>query len=178
MSSAQDVLDEARRHVEAGRSWKARDLLAAHVEVEDDTEALTFLGHVLHGMGDLPRAGAVWFAAGAKGPEADEAVAAWREQCADDFAVMWRSLPSPVRSEPRAARIEALHTRARDVDPRLDDAPEPLVRAGELVDDEDGEETAQGVDAAQVIGWILAALFVVAAVIGVVTVLGWIFPNA
>ncbi len=56
-------------------------------------------------MGDLPRAGAMWFAAGAKGPEADAAVAAWREQCGDDFAVMWRSLPAPVREEPRAARI-------------------------------------------------------------------------
>jgi transposase len=176
MSSAADVLAEARAHVESGTAWKARDLLAAHVETTDDAEALTLLGHVLHGMGDLPRAGAMWFAAGAKGPEADAAVAAWREQCGDDFAVMWRSLPAPVREEPRAARIEALHAKALDSDARLDEAPEPFVRPGELV--ATPEEEGGGVDAAQVIGWILAALFVVAAVIGVVTVLGWLMPGA
>lgn len=176
MSGAADVLAEARAHLEAGTAWKARDLLAAHVESTDDAEALTLLGHVLHGMGDLPRAGAMWFAAGAKGPEADAAVAAWREQCGDDFAVMWHSLPAPVREEPWAARVDALHAKALDADPRLDADPEPLVRPGELVADPD--EEPGGVDGAQVIAWILAALFVVAAVIGVVTVLGWVLPGS
>ncbi|MBM6401621.1 hypothetical protein [Phycicoccus sonneratiae] len=175
MSGADDVLAEARAHIEEGSAWKARDLLAAHVETREDAEALTMLGHVLHGMGDLPRAGAMWFAAGTKGPEADAAVAAWREQSGDDFAVMWRSLPTPVREEPRPARIEALHAKALDADPRLDADPEPFVRTGELV--AAPEDEADGVDGAQVIGWILAALFVVAAVIGVVTVLGWLVPG-
>ncbi|MBD3782974.1 MAG: hypothetical protein IE926_08485, partial [Micrococcales bacterium] len=149
-------------------------------ETTEDAEALTLLGHVLHGMGDLPRAGAMWFAAGAKGPEADEAVAAWREQSGDDFAVMWRSLPQPVRAEPRAARIEALHAKALVAEPRLDAPDEPLVRPGELVArPEDGDDAeGGGVDGAQVIGWILAALFVVCAVIGVVTVIGWVVPSS
>ena len=67
---------------------------------------------VLHEMGDLPRAGAMWFAAGAQGPEVDAAVAAWREQAQDDFAAMWRSLPASARAEPRPRRIEALRERA------------------------------------------------------------------
>ena len=74
----------AREAREAGQLWKARDLLGAYVEGERDTEALGELGEVLFEMGDLPRAGAVWFAAGAKGGEdADAAVAAWREQAHD-----------------------------------------------------------------------------------------------
>ena len=84
----------ARRLVDEGHVWQARDLLEEHVESERDTEALTALGEVLHAMGDLPRAGAVWFAAGATGPEVDGAVAAWREQTGEDFVAMWRSLPA------------------------------------------------------------------------------------
>ncbi len=140
VSDTDEVLTEARAHVDAGRAWKARDLLAAHAETVEDPEVLTLLGHVLHGMGDLPRAGAAWFAAGAKGPEADEAVTAWREQCGDDFAAMWRSLPESVRSEPRAARVEALRAKALVADPRLDEAEGPLVRPGELEAAPDEEE--------------------------------------
>lgn len=74
--TASEVVTEARAAREAGQAWRARDLLSAHVEAERDDDALTELGDVLHEMGDLPRAGAIWFAAGAKGPEVDAAVAA------------------------------------------------------------------------------------------------------
>ena len=104
-----------------GRPWRARDLLAAHVESERDPEALALLAQVHHDMGDLPRAGAIWFAAGAKGPEVDAAVAAWRTQADDDFGVMWRSLPASVRAEPRPRRIEALRERARAVGARAEE---------------------------------------------------------
>ena len=57
-------LEEARSALDSGAPWRARDLLAAHVEAERDPEALALLGEVLHDMGDLPRAGAIWFAAG------------------------------------------------------------------------------------------------------------------
>lgn len=172
------VVPTARALVDAGEAWKARDLLTSHVETERDVEALTLLGHVHHGMGDLPRAGAAWFAAGVRGPEADEAVAAWRERSRDDFAVMWRSLPEAFRAEPRPARIEALHTRALtaggDLDPDRSSAEVGGADRGEE-GDADGDD--EGVDAAQVIGWIVAAAFVVCAVIGFVTVLGWMVPG-
>ncbi|NHI18779.1 hypothetical protein H9L10_14805 [Phycicoccus endophyticus] len=176
MSTA-DLLAQARSHLEAGQPWKARDLLLARVEATEDTEALVQLGYVLHGMGDLPRAGAMWFAAGVKGPEADVAVAAWREQADDDFAAMWRSLPAGVRAEPRSPRVEALRAKAVLADPRLESPEEPVVRPGELTAPPDLEPAGGGVDAAQVIGWVVAAAFVVCAVIGVVTVLGWIVPS-
>lgn len=173
------VIGQAREHIAAGQAWRARDLLAAHIEEERDDELLTMLGHVYHGMGDLPRAGAAWFAAGTKGPEADEAVAAWREQARDDFAVMWRALPAPYRSEPRPARIEALRARAVTSDPALDRPASPLAsdntptEGAARADDEGGG----GLDGAQVIGWILGALFVAFAVVGFVTVLGWVVPS-
>ena len=169
------VVDRARRLVDEGHVWQARDLLEEHVESERDTEALTALGEVLHAMGDLPRAGAVWFAAGAKGPEVDGAVAAWREQTGEDFVAMWRSLPASARKEPRPRRIEALRERARatqgsESDASADDGP-PRADVPDLPDVE-----AEGFDGAWLTAWVLAILFVVLAVIGFVTVLDWVVP--
>ena len=113
---ASEVVLEARAARQAGRLWQARDLLTAHVEEDRDAPALRELADVLTEMGDLPRAGAIWFATGAQGPDVDAAVAAWREQTHDDFAAMWRSLPASVRAEPRPRRVEALRERALKVE--------------------------------------------------------------
>ena len=188
------VLGQARAAREAGATWRARDLLAAQVEVERDPEALALLAEVLHEMGDLPRAGAMWFATGAQGPEVDVAVAAWREQAGDDFGVMWRSLPASVQAEPRPRRIEALRERAlsaaaeagarevgvegvegvqTDPDARSSaDAPGGSSRTEAAEGSED-----DGFGAAWLVAWILAAAFVVFAVIGFITVLAWLVPG-
>jgi hypothetical protein len=167
-------LRQAREARAAGRAWKARDLLATHVEGTQDPEALQELGEVLYEMGDLPRAGAAWFAAGAKGTEADEAIAAWREQTHDDFAVMWASLPASARSKPRPRRVEALRERAlRSESAAVGEvASEDEARASVEEDEDEG-----GFDAAWLIAWILAVAFVVFAVIGFVTALGWFVPT-
>jgi hypothetical protein len=192
--SSEQVLEQARAAVDAGVAWRARDLLAAHVEAERDPEALALLGEVYDSMGDLPRAGAIWFAAGAKGGEVDAAVAAWRAHSGDDFAVMWRSLPASVRAEPMPRRIEALRERARaagaDVDAEaagtasgegagqvsaVVPASTPSTEVAVRGDDEDEDEG--GFDASWFVAWVLAVLFVVFAVIGFVTALGWIVPG-
>ncbi|WP_392543973.1 hypothetical protein [Oryzobacter telluris] len=164
--------DLARRFVEEGSAWRARDLLTEHVEHERDTEALTLLGQVLHDMGDLPRAGAAWFAAGAKGDEVDAAVAAWREQAGDDFVAMWRSLPAAMRKEPRARRIEALRERAQAAE-----AGQASSDEGPDAEADDLDAESDGFDGAWLIAWVLAVVFVVLAVIGFVTVLGWVVPG-
>ncbi|WP_377638856.1 hypothetical protein [Oryzobacter terrae] len=172
------VVDRARRLVEEGHVWQARDLLEEHVASERDTEALTALGEVLHAMGDLPRAGAVWFAAGAKGPEVDGAVAAWREQTGEDFVAMWRSLPASARREPRPRRIEALRERARSAQGAGADSQDGGDEGRERADVPDlPDDEAEGVDGAWLTAWVLAVLFVVLAVIGFVTVLGWVVPG-
>jgi hypothetical protein len=171
--TASGPLREARAAREGGRLWKARDLLTAHVEDTKDPEALAELGEVLFEMGDLPRAGAMWFAAGAKGPQVDAAVAAWREQTGDDFAVMWASLPASVRAQPRPRRVEALRERAlRSEATAVADVAEADGATDGGDDDEDG-----GFDASWFIAWVLAIAFVVFAVIGFVTALGWLFPG-
>ncbi|MGL5864133.1 MAG: hypothetical protein ACRCY9_23050, partial [Phycicoccus sp.] len=91
-------VERARDALDGGARWRARDILERYVADERDPEALALLGEVLHDMGDLPRAGAVWFGAGRRGPAVDEAVAAWRENAGDDFLSMWRSLPRSVRA--------------------------------------------------------------------------------
>lgn len=187
------VVEQARADRDAGAAWRARDLLAAHVEAERDPEALSLLAEVLHDMGDLPRAGAIWFAAGAKGPEVDRAVAAWREQAHDDFGVMWRSLPASVRAAPRPRRLEALRERARAVEAASveaapgdptgspeDDATDLAGRAAggtASADVREPEDDDGGFDASWLVAWVLAIAFVVFAVIGFVTALGWIVPG-
>ena len=173
--TASGPLRAARRAREAGQLWKARDLLVAYVEGERDADALGELGEVLFEMGDLPRAGAVWFAAGAKGADADAAVAAWREQAHDDFAVMWASLPASARSQPRPRRIDALRERALNSEAATVKEVAEADDAAGAVEADDEEPT--GFDAAWFIAWVLAVAFVVFAVIGFVAVLGWIVPG-
>jgi hypothetical protein len=163
----------AREAREAGELWKARDVLAAHVEGSQDPEALVELGEVLFEMGDLPRAGAIWFAAGAKGAHVDAAVAAWREQSNDDFAAMWAGLPASARTQPRPRRIEALRERALNSQAAsVSEVAAADEAAGALPDDEDG-----GFDFAWLIAWVLAVAFVVLAAIGAVATLDWFFPG-
>lgn len=171
------VLEKARAAREAGADWRARDLLAARVEAERDAEALALLAEVLHDMGDLPRAGAMWFAAGAQGPEVDVAVAAWREQAGDDFGAMWRSLPASARAEPRPRRIEALRERALGAaaGAGVAEGTQP-VEGPQASEASEGSED-EGFDAAWLVAWILAAAFVVFAVIGFITVLAWLVPG-
>ena len=195
-TSAQ-VLEQARAAIDAGATWRARDLLAAHVEADRDPAVLTMLGEVYTSMGDLPRAGAIWFAAGAKGDEVDAAVSAWRAQSRDDFTLMWWSLPASVRVEPMPRRIEALRERARaaggDVDAEVSRTasdvvgPRPDGPAGEpaaapsseltVHPAPDAEEEEGKFDASWFVAWVLAVLFVVFAVIGFVTALGWVVPG-
>lgn len=165
------VVAEASEAVDRKELWVARDLLAAHVREERDVEALRLLGEVLHGMGDLPAAGAVWFGAGVKGPEVEAAVEAWRASHGDDFAAMWRSLPRSVRQEPRSKKVEAL--RAKALETR--DARDAAASTGSAAA---APEPSGGIDAAQIIAWVIAAFVVVCAVVGLVQILRWMVPGS
>jgi hypothetical protein len=239
-----DVVRAAKAALATGQAWKARDLLEEHLEKERDPQAMKLLGEVLHRMGDLPGAGAAWFATSAKGPLIDEAIAAWRADHDDDFVAMWSSIPASARREPLTPKLSALRAKALEADPKLDDAhpsdggtrtrvatpekqpvrrevgPEapadqrpasalstrdvaaaeasdaqastPAARKGSGSDSvaaswtggnrhsgTDGKDAGvEGFDAAKVIAWILAALFVVCAVVGLITILQWIVPGS
>lgn len=163
------VVAEATRAIEHHQLWVARDLLAAHVRQERDLVALRLLGEVHHGMGDLPAAGAVWFGAGVKGPEVDAAVKAWRESHGDDFGAMWRSVPRSVRQEPRSKKVEALRAKALEARGVGESTPDP---AGSAPDSGGG-----GIDAAQIIAWVIAAFVIVCAVVGLIEILRWMVPG-
>lgn len=174
--SSSPVVDEATAAVERRELWVARDLLAAHVREERDVEALRLLGEVHHGMGDLPAAGAAWFGAGVKGPEVDAAVEAWRATHGDDFAAMWRSLPRSVRQEPRSKKVEALRAKALEARDASDAAASAT--AGAVAAAGSGEPSGSGgIDAAQIIAWVIAAFVVVCAVVGLVQILRWMVPG-
>lgn len=170
-----DVVAEATAAIDRKELWVARDLLAAHVREERDVEALRLLGEVLHGMGDLPAAGAAWFGAGVKGPEVEAAVEAWRASHGDDFAAMWRSLPRSVRQEPRSKKVEALRAKALETrDAR--DAAASAGGAGSAATA--ASASSGGIDAAQIIAWVIAAFVVVCAIVGLIQILRWMVPGS
>ena len=176
------VVERAHEAIEARQLWVARDLLAAHVREERDVEALRLLGEVHHGMGDLPAAGAAWFGAGVKGPEVEAAVQAWRSLHGDDFGAMWRSLPRSVRQEPRSKKVEALRSKALEagevagstVDPAGSGVTSSSSASGSV---SGSSSSAGGIDAAQIIAWVIAALVVVCAIVGLVQILRWMVPG-
>ena len=161
------AVQRARADLLAGREWKARERLVGHLAGEFDAEALELLGEVTYAMRDLPAAGAAWFGTGRRGKDVDEAVEAWRERHGDHFAQMWSSLPRSVREREGNKRVDALRRRAEQAQP-------PTASPGSAHDSSSGEG---GPDAATVIAVALAVLFVVCAVIGLVTLLGWLMPG-
>ena len=56
------VIQRAHADVEAGHPWMARDRLVSALHQRQDDEILHLLAEVHAQMGDLPAAGALWFA--------------------------------------------------------------------------------------------------------------------
>ena len=165
---ANEVIEQAHADLASGQAWRARDLLCKHLETAADAEALAVLGGVLYGMGDLPGAGAAWFGTAKRGAEVDEAIKAWREHHDEHFGNMWRSLPRSVRRSPAVPRVEALKRKAIERDEL--DGKEPYVAATPL-------QRKQGVDAALVVAYIIAAMLIVCAAVGLVQILAWMTPG-
>ncbi|MDO5504025.1 MAG: hypothetical protein Q4G67_12700 [Actinomycetia bacterium] len=162
-----EVIEQAHADLASGQIWRARDTLATFLEHTPDEEVLTVLGGVLYGMGDLPAAGAAWFGTSKKGTEVDEAIKAWREHHGEHFGKMWRSLPRSVRRQPTVPRVEALKRKAIERDEL--DGKEPYVAP---------EPPKEGVDAALVVAYIIAALLAICTAIGLVQVLAWMTPGS
>lgn len=106
-----------------------------------------------------------------------------------------RTAPGEAPSAPVAASSEeaerALDRTASAPTPATPDAATPEIAATvdveerrsiggtvtKVDEDEDGD-SGRGFDAAQVIAWVLAAFFVVCAVVGLITILQWLVPGS
>ena len=185
-SQSSGAVQRARADLEAGREWKARERLVGHLAAEYDAEALELLGEVSYAMRDLPAAGAAWFGTTRRGKDVDESVEAWRERHGDHFAQMWSSLPRSVRELEGNKRVDALRRRAEQVgssggaegasSPALGQPRPGQPRPGQARASS-ADDSGEGTDAATVIALALGVLFVACAVIGLVTVLGWLVPG-
>jgi len=164
---ASEVITKAYADLASGQAWRARDALVAYLEHNNDEEALGVLGGVLYGMGDLPAAGAAWFGTAKRGDEVEDAINAWREHHGDHFGRMWRSLPRSVRRSSEVPRVEALKRKAIERDEL--DGKEPFVAPE--------PPPKEGIDAALVIAYVIAALLVVCAAVGLVQILSWMTPG-
>ena len=186
-SQSSGAVQRARADLEAGREWKARERLVGHLAAEYDAEALELLGEVSYAMRDLPAAGAAWFGTTRRGKDVDESVEAWRERHGDHFAQMWSSLPRSVRELEGNKRVDALRRRAEQVgssggaggasSPALPGQPRPGQPRPGQARASSADDSGEGTDAATVIALALGVLFVACAVIGLVTVLGWLVPG-
>jgi hypothetical protein len=173
-SPSSGAVQRARADLAEGREWKARERLVGHLAGEYDAEALELLGEVNYAMRDLPAAGAAWFGTSRRGADVDEAVEAWRERHGDHFAQMWSSLPRSVREREGNKRVDALRRRAEQVA----GSPGTGGPGGAAQPRPAAEDTGDGgPDAATIIALALAVLFVVCAIVGLVTVLGWLVPG-
>ena len=168
------AVQRARADLADGREWKARERLVGHLAGEYDAEALELLGEVNYLMRDLPAAGAAWFGTSRRGTDVDEAVEAWRERYGDHFAQMWSSLPRSVRELEGNKRVDALRRRAEQVGSGSGATGGSTGAAQAPAAEETGDG---GPDAATIIALALAVLFVVCAVVGLVTVLRWLVPG-
>jgi hypothetical protein len=67
--------------LEAGRLWKARDRATGLFSTRPtDQDVLALVAEVYFRMGDLPRAGALWYLTDCSGDPVDQAMAAMRER--------------------------------------------------------------------------------------------------
>lgn len=87
----------------------ARPTVGALQQRQDD-EILHLLAEVHAQMGDLPAAGALWFATARDDERARAAIAAWRERHPGLIA-RWNSIPSPVRRHACTPELNALEGR-------------------------------------------------------------------
>lgn len=107
-----EALSRARRDLEAGRAWKARDRLIGLLAHRQDHEVLDLLAEAHFTAGDLPAAGALWWVTEREDGRSVEAVAAWNDRYGSAEA-RWRSVPAPVRRTSRSARLRDLGDTAR-----------------------------------------------------------------
>lgn len=98
-----DGMSRARREVEAGRLWKARDRLNGVFSADpSNQEVLELLGEVYFRMGDLPQAGRYWYLTVRRGEDAEIARDAFEERFGRSVSSTAESLPvqAPVDGYP------------------------------------------------------------------------------
>lgn len=150
------ALRNARRDLDAGRPWLARDRLTTYLSAHLDERVLDALGDVYATMGDLPAAGAVWFALDRDDDLARRAAAAFVEYYGQSPERTWNALPRAVRMHSRAPQVAEL---------RID-----FARATEPPPD---TRFADAVLGTTIFAGCAGALS--AAAVGVVTIIRWIF---
>ncbi|HEU4506769.1 MAG TPA: hypothetical protein VFR78_00930 [Pyrinomonadaceae bacterium] len=97
------IVDKARREVDQGNLWRAKEILQGAMRRESyDVELFEMMGMVLLRMGDLPEAGRFLFLSGVRRPEYLEAIEIFlsrhRRKKPDEF----------VQLVPRKARLRTV----------------------------------------------------------------------
>src|SRR5262245_50003353 len=162
------VLSRVDGELEAGRLWRAKELLRAAIQ-SYEPELFERYGQVLLAMNDTKEAGKWLFLSGRRSPEYQDAIATFLEWCGRrDGKKLYGSFPACARlgppdryPEPLASELVAARVPS-DVPPSSQYAPEPPFEGGRL----------------GAIGCVAVMLFVmVSLVVGVVTVSEWLWQS-
>jgi len=119
-------LSRARRDIDEGRPWKAKDRLEGMlVTFPADQDVLGLLGDVNWSMGDAPEAGRAWYLTDRTGPDVDAAVAALTERYGMPGLANRLPVKAPFGSYPPAAhqRLKALQKAQRKAGQKWPKAP-------------------------------------------------------
>ena len=111
MESRRGVVERARKDIEAGRLWKARDRLVVVVgEGSASQEVLETLGEVYFAMGDQPAAGRFWFLTERGRSDMEEAMASFEERWGSNLGEKLKVVPfnGSAADYPPAARERLL----------------------------------------------------------------------
>gem|GEM_PF-2404469 len=104
------TIDKARREIENGNLWRAKEILQGAIGSESyDVQLFEMLGTVFLRMGDLPEAGRFLFLSGVRRPEYVESIeiflSRYRQKAPHDF----------IHLLPRSARLRTLSDYPDDV---------------------------------------------------------------
>ena len=102
MKTAAEIVARARAELEAGRTWKAKDILRGRIGSGPlDSEVYDAYGLLLERMGDRFEAGKYLFLSGTRSPERAAAIEHFlTRQKGRHGADIWARLPTAVRATP------------------------------------------------------------------------------
>jgi hypothetical protein len=165
------ALERAEEDVERGDYGLARQRLTSYLAAKGyNPEVLTRIGRLCHDMHDVYQAGRYWLTSTAEGDQVEEAISWFMKRSGTDPAGIASRLPRMVRLESMDDYPEAVQERLRRLG--LEEAIAVAARAaGKPAKTPWGERAA-------IAGCLLVVVLAVAVfLIGLGTIVSWMFPD-
>jgi hypothetical protein len=122
MPSSANVLKRAQDHIEAGRLWRAKEILRGTIASSPETAILEAYGRLLERLGDRLEAGKYLYLSGARTPQDEDAIALFTQRHVNrrgkDFIALFPAAVRRLRFETLPDAVQD-DFRARGVTPSM-----------------------------------------------------------